>query len=1232
MRSRRSHCLLAAVAAAVIVSVACPTSATADSASDQLKEGIRLIGRGEYAEARQVLLKLDVENLTDAERDERNRLITEVAVAQYQSAKAERQRLAADEAYQAGQLDEAERLYKAVRFNRYAHADLKEIAAERLSLIAQKLTQSGKDPVGAETSAPETHTQARPAKAAMTKVGDVMAVEPTRLRADGMIRSDRENPVGPEAPIALLAEAVGLSAEGRAGRQATAQPAAPRGSRGASAATDGRKVQLALADLDNIVPTVEMAAEVGPARAPSTPAARLTLPAVGDDARAQAQEWVVAGRAAIEAGDLTKAARCFNRALELVPGLPEAKEGLDQVGQFKAIEEPTSLVAKIRQRKAILWQKAVTVFHQADRDVRAAVTEHRYEDARKSLDYARQAIESNRANAEPPKLYEDLKRETDALARFIDEDERKYEEDQVRKAMLEVEEAQQRKQLEAKQVKERKIEQLMNEAMQLRSDKRFAEAVEVLKQVELVDAGYEPARYLREGLEAVVDYRMQRRVEADNNREHARAAMEVREAMIPWSRELMRFPKDWREITVEREKYALGAKAGTEADEAVQRKLDETLPEIEFPDVPFGQVIEFLREQQGINFDVRWKALDLVEIDRETPVTLEKLSDVQFSAILEAVLESISEEAGQLGYVVDKGKVLISTKEDLNRKVVTRKYEVKDLLQDIPDFYGSSGSGLYGGTGGGGYGGGGYGGGGYGGVGGGGYGGGRAGGFGGGGYGGGGYGGGRGGVGGGRGGYGGGGYGGGRGGYGRGGGYGGGGGGYGGGGYGGGGYGGGGYGGGGYGGGYGGGGYSRSQEEMAYELIELITEVIAPDTWREYGEGEIGSIRDYRGQLIVTHTPEVHRQVVKLLKELREELAVQVAIEAYFISVSNNFLEEIGLDLDVVLNAGNAGYDYATAGGSRLVDPATSSLILIPRQFTRLGAVPQVPGPNPMAQVLPNQPYQSVGLVPGTGTPGPHSSQWTPINISQGSLTAAAPQQTSVPGSLGGGAIGSALNIGGTFLDNIQVDFLIRATQADQRRSFLQAPKIVVPNGRYGSISITEDQAYVASLEAVAAGGAVGGEGAIGYTPVVSTVSQGRELLVSATVSPDRRFVTMTIQPYTSEILAMRQFGVQQGGYESGLFGVGNLVLPEVRSTSLSTTATVPDGGTLLLGGLKLGGEVSIEAGVPVLSKIPVLKRAFSNASTVKDEQTLLVLVKPKIIIQDEEEDRVYPGFAEAKK
>ena len=70
------------------------------------------------------------------------------------------------------------------------------------------------------------------------------------------------------------------------------------------------------------------------------------------------------------------------------------------------------------------------------------------------------------------------------------------------------------------------------------------------------------------------------------------------------------------------------------------------------------------------------------------------------------------------------------------------------------------------------------------------------------------------------------------------------------------------------------------------------------------------------------------------------------------------------------------------------------------------------------------------------------------------------------------------------------------------------------------------------------------------------------------------------------------------------------------------------DGGAtaaLLLGGQRLAGEIEREQGVPLLNKIPIINRAFSNRGAVRDEQTLLILIKPKIIIQREEEERQHP-------
>ena len=73
----------------------------------------------------------------------------------------------------------------------------------------------------------------------------------------------------------------------------------------------------------------------------------------------------------------------------------------------------------------------------------------------------------------------------------------------------------------------------------------------------------------------------------------------------------------------------------------------------------------------------------------------------------------------------------------------------------------------------------------------------------------------------------------------------------------------------------------------------------------------------------------------------------------------------------------------------------------------------------------------------------------------------------------------------------------------------------------------------------------------------------------------------------------------------------------------------MPDKGTVLLGGQRIVTEVEIEAGVPVLSKIPLVNRFFTNRLTSKEEQTSMLLMRPEIIIQQENEDDLFPGLSE---
>lgn len=381
----------------------------------------------------------------------------------------------------------------------------------------------------------------------------------------------------------------------------------------------------------------------------------------------------------------------------------------------------------------------------------------------------------------------------------------------------------------------------------------------------------------------------------------------------------------------------------------------------------------------------------------------------------------------------------------------------------------------------------------------------------------------------------------------------------------------------------------KTREDRVLEITSLMQESIAPDSWRDAG-GTVGSLRELNGQLIVAQTPENQRAIQGLLEQLRETRAIQITVETRFLTVQRNFMEDIGFDFDFIFNGNNPVQAYNPTGGA---DP---------------NAVAKVPGTGSWS-AIPVINNSSAFTGPGTvttGAPGTLNREFTAIN----GLTAT-----------------------GTFLDDFQVSFLIRATQAQRQTTLLTAPRLTLFNGQTAYVLVAVSQPYVSDLQPVV------GTQAVAFDPTISTVNSGVMLQVQATVSADRKYVTMTLQPTLQTLLALVNFSFQQAGNSTGVTSGGQLINtsagtgiiqePVTQVTQVATSVSVPDGGTLLLGGQTIAGETELEAGVPVLSKIPFLKRLFTNRSTAKDEQVLLILVKPTIIIQRELEEKQFPMLSQ---
>ena len=355
----------------------------------------------------------------------------------------------------------------------------------------------------------------------------------------------------------------------------------------------------------------------------------------------------------------------------------------------------------------------------------------------------------------------------------------------------------------------------------------------------------------------------------------------------------------------------------------------------------------------------------------------------------------------------------------------------------------------------------------------------------------------------------------------------------------------------------------------------MIQETIAPMSWLiNGGEGTI-SVSGDSTKLIVSQTPQIHEQVQKLLEDLRGTLGQQVSIEARFLFVTENFLEDIGLGVSSL-------YIKGSGISSKLGD-----MIF---EFGQIGQ-PTVPG----------------GLGPYEFT---------------------SPEATAVPGSLatgfttGGGAMLPAMNLvggvsyGTPVLDDLAVTFLLRATQAHRDAKMVTAPRVTVVSGERATINLSKTVRYISNytFEDITAAGENQPTRTLG-SPTTTTDGGGVVLDVTPTISADKKYVILYIEA-SYRTVDLKDYTVYSPTTATGF----PIQLPLAETSTVQTNVSVPDGGTLLIGGQKLGAEVNKEAGVPVLSKVPLLGRLFSARSKVKDQNVLLILVKPTIMLREEAE------------
>ena len=381
-------------------------------------------------------------------------------------------------------------------------------------------------------------------------------------------------------------------------------------------------------------------------------------------------------------------------------------------------------------------------------------------------------------------------------------------------------------------------------------------------------------------------------------------------------------------------------------------------------------------------------------------------------------------------------------------------------------------------------------------------------------------------------------------------------------------------------------------------LIRLIRNTIDPDGWDDTnGDGTVQAFVPNLS-LIVSQTQEVQDQIQDLLQQLRELNDVQIVVEVRFVSLADDFFERIGVDFDFNLNDNS--------------------------------------GINPLAIPEEVNPSSIVGLTAGLNDVTPSFSGDLDIPFQQSFFSSTVP-------TFGGFDMAQAANFGFAILSDIEVFFLIQASKGDSRTNVTQAPTLTMFNGQVASVSDGSTVPFVTSVTPVV------GDFAVAQQPIITLFPDGTSLNVQSVVSNDRKSVRMTLVPFFSQITNVDTFtfdgsvttqrasddsliddllGAALGDVDDGddltelettSEGV-TIQLPTLGFTTVSTVVSVPDGGTILLGGIKRQREQRIERGVPFLSNIPYVSRLFKNVGIARETSSLMMMVTPRIIIQEEEE------------
>jgi type II secretion system protein D len=336
--------------------------------------------------------------------------------------------------------------------------------------------------------------------------------------------------------------------------------------------------------------------------------------------------------------------------------------------------------------------------------------------------------------------------------------------------------------------------------------------------------------------------------------------------------------------------------------------------------------------------------------------------------------------------------------------------------------------------------------------------------------------------------------------------------------------------------------------------------------------------------LLISCSPRYYVDILKLVEDL-DAVPQQVVIQALIVEVVLDNTDEFGVELGF---QDSALFGRSLVEGVQTIDetvsnPGTGIQTTTQKIYTSEGS----PGFNF------NRPEVGLGNnVLGSNSQASHVGSQGLSNFSLGRVN----------GDLGFGGLVLSAN-------SKSVNILLRALSSQRTVNVLSRPQIRTIDGQFSRITVGQEFQWVTGFNASQVGG--------GLTPLTEPKTTGIILEVTPRITPDGSIVMVT-HAEKSQVSAA-------SGVPLVADPVSGTVIqsPLIDSVAADTTVMVPDGQTVVIGGMITKSDTSIDRRVPWLADIPVLGQAFryDSDSTLRTE--LLIFLTPRIIRSNEDSERI---------